>query len=199
MGFVEHALPGAHVGRVFLFPVDAYVGFELTVGLEAVLSADYDGNVNVTSFTRKLFSAAVNSVRVFQAAQFGQVVDLSVLPFSVRRCALRRTNSAGNGEGGNDGREETLAADLVAITHREATLILLADQGETRVLFTLPRGKVEVSSASPNFESKTNYVQSSLSTAWRRGERNSFQFMRCDTDLIEIWSISVLPGVSLNR
>ena len=174
------------------------VVFVRVLSNESILSADYDGNVNVTSYTRKLFSAAVNSVRVFQAAQFGQVFDLSVLPFSVRRCTLKRTDSVRNGEGGMVNREETFAADLVAITHREATQILLADQGETRVLFTLPRGTVEVSNASPFFESKTNYVQSSVSTAWRRGERNSFQFMRCDTNLIEIWSISVLAGVSLN-
>ena len=51
MGFVEHALPGAHVGRVFLFPVDAYVGFELTVGLESLhhLHAGFGGEVGALS------------------------------------------------------------------------------------------------------------------------------------------------------
>ena len=48
------------------------VVFVRVLSNESILSADYDGNVNVTSYTRKLFSAAVNSVRVFQAAQFGQ-------------------------------------------------------------------------------------------------------------------------------
>ena len=155
------------------------VVFVRVLSNEAVLSADYDGNVNVTPFARKLFASAGSSARVLSAAQFGQVFDVSVLPFVVRR-------------------EEAVAADLIAITHRAATLILLADQGETRVLFSLPRGEAEVSSAAAHFEAKSNYVQSGVSTAWRRGERNSFHFLRCDTDRVDLWTISVRAGVSLH-
>lgn len=162
------------------------VVFVRVLSHEAVLSVDYDGNVNITSYARKLFAASVNSLRVFQAAQFGQVFDCSVISFSVRRAA-----ASGTAETASENREESVAADLVAISHAEATLVLLVDGTDVSVLFTLPRGKSELSEGSRFFEKKTNYVQSCVSTAWRRGERNSFQLMRCDADRVELWSISV--------
>ena len=166
------------------------VVFVRVLSNESVLSADYDGNVNITSYTRKLFTASTNTTRIFQASQFGQIFDVSIIPFSVTVRSLQKDLISGL-EGSAENREGVSSVDLVAITHDTATLLLAIDQSEPRILFTLPRSYVEIANNAPHFDGKANYVQSNVSTAWYRGEHNSFKFLRCDDELVELWDITV--------
>ena len=166
------------------------VVFVRVLSNESVLSADYDGNVNITSYTRKLFTASTNTTRIFQASQFGQIFDVSIIPFSVTVRSLQKDLISGL-EGSAENREGVSSVDLVAITHDTATLLLAIDQSEPRILFTLPRSYVEITNNAPHFDGKANYVQSNVSTAWYRGEHNSFKFLRCDDELVELWDITV--------
>lgn len=146
-----------------------------------LLSVDYDGNVVVSSFSRKLFALTVTSTRILNSSQYGQIHDLSLISFSV---AIRP-------EVTENGAESSSSLDLVALTTTKETVILSIDDTQVSVLFSLPRPPFTASRESPRYDTKTNSVQRVTCSAWRRCEDNSFLFVRSDDTLIECWSVEV--------
>ena len=146
-----------------------------------LLSVDYDGNVVVSSFSRKLFAVTVTSTRILNSSQYGQIHDLSHISFSI---AIRP-------EVAEPGSESSSSLDLVALTTEKATVILSIDDTQVSVLFSLPRTSFTASRESLRYDKKSNSVQRVTSSTWQRCEDNSFLFVRTDDTLIECWSIEV--------
>lgn len=150
----------------------------------SILSVDYDGNVNITSFNKKRFGTNVNSTRIVNRKQFGQIVDVSLIPYSVR---MKHEDEV-----------KDVAVDLVALTSMEQTVILTVSNNQANVLFTLKRDPLDVSSTSDKYDAKTKYVNNSVSTAFFRNDDNSFLFARCDDSIIDTWLIHVREFPSSN-
>lgn len=163
-----------------------------------LLSVDYDGNVSVTVFTRKMFALSATTTKVLEGKAIGQVQDLSVLQFSVAVKGGNHGNHGMNGiNGEGDSYEETnegvrmMSVDLIALTTKDSTMILTMDSTNATVLFTLPRASFSPTKESPHYDEKSKSVQRVTCSAWRRGENKSFEFVRCDDELVEVWRIDV--------
>lgn len=156
---------------------DTAVVFVRVLSSSAVFSVDYDGNVNLTTLTRTLFGANTNTTRVLDGAQYGQIVDISVIPFSVtvRSAACEH---------------QAMTVDLVALCAEKCTVIMAVDSAGATVLFTLERAQQDVSERSRYFEAKTRYVQNYVSSAWCR-DANAFQFVQCENDRLGVWEVKV--------
>ena len=156
---------------------DTAVVFVRVLSSSAVFSVDYDGNVNLTTLTRTLFGANTNTTRVLDGAQYGQIVDISVIPFSVTVRSAAREHQA-------------MTVDLVALCAEKCTVIMAVDSAGATVLFTLERAQQDVSERSRYFEAKTRYVQNYVSSAWCR-DANAFQFVQCENDRLGVWEVKV--------
>ena len=174
---------------------DTAVLFVRYLGNGNLLTVDYDGNVSITVFTRKMFALSATTTKVIDGRANGQVEDLSVMQFSV---AVRRGSSGGNGgedegDGGSE-RRGVMSVDLIALTTKESTMILTMDGVVATVLFTLPRVAFTPTKESEHYDERSKSVQRVTCSAWRRGENNSFEFVRCDDELVEVWRIDVGSG-----
>ena len=151
-----------------------------------VLSVDYEGNVNLTTLTKALFGMSTTTTRILTGEQYGQVVDIAVIPFSITLRTSVRTNS-------NGGQNTSVMVDLVALCCQKKTVFLAIDNGVSTVLFTLDRQPQEVSDQSRYFEAKTKYVQNYVSSAWYRHD-NEFQYVQCENDRVGVWVVTVGLG-----
>ena len=150
----------------------------------SILSVDYDGNVNVSVFNKKLFGTNITSSRIINRKQYGQIVDVALIPFSVMTHSQSEESSA-------------LSVDLVAITTTEQTIILTISNNQANVIFTCKRDALDISATNEKYDSKTKYVNNSVSTAFYRNDDNSFLFVRCDDSTIDSWIINVVLFIHL--
>ena len=164
-----------------------------------LLTVDYDGNVSITVFTRKMFALSATTTKVIDGKANGQVEDLSVMQFSVAVKGGNGYSTSGSGGGnGGDGesdggaeRRGVMSVDLIALTTKESTTIMTMDGVVATVLFTLPRVAFTPTKESMHYDERSKSVQRVTCSAWRRGENNSFEFVRCDDELVEVWRIDV--------
>ena len=150
----------------------------------SLLSVDYDGNVNITSFNKKLFSTNANSTRILNRKQYGQFVDISCIPFS-----LTITHSTGEAQ--------NISVDLVALSTLEQTIILTISNNQANILFTMKRDPIDATSSSDKYDPKTQYVNNYISSSFYRNDDNSFLFIRADDSTIDAWIIYVYGFLTL--
>ena len=178
---------------------DTAVLFVRYLGNGNLLTVDYDGNVSITVFTRKMFALSATTTKVIDGKANGQVEDLSVMQFSVavKGGSGYHMSGSGSGNGGEDEgdggseRRGVMSVDLIALTTKESTMILTMDGVVATVLFTLPRVAFTPTKESEHYDERSKSVQRVTCSAWRRGENNSFEFVRCDDELVEVWRIDV--------
>lgn len=151
----------------------------------SVLSIDYDGNVNISTFNKKLFGTNISSSRIINRKQYGQIVDVSIIPFSLTMTHSTEEN-------------HSIAVDLVALTTLETTIILTINNNQANVIFTLKRDPLDISSSSDKFDPKTQYVNNCLSTAFYRNTDNSFLFVRSDDTVVDAWTINVTVSLVIH-